>query len=84
MDEDTPQHLKELSPSPQDPPQISTELKTQAVMKACGMWPESTMTLPLGRHLGMHKVWLKHSEDEDIFTGEQFFQIIMTIMQISI
>ena len=84
IDEDTRTFLQELMPSPLDPQQISTTLHTRDVMKACRVWPEMTMTSPLGRHLGMHKAWLKESEDKDTLNGEENFQIITRIMQMAI
>ena len=84
IDDDTRTFLKELMPSPLDPQQISTTLHTRDVMKAHRAWLEMTMTSPLGRHLGMHKVWLKASDDKDMLNGEEFFQIITRIMQIAI
>ena len=40
------------------------EISTTEVMEGYRRWPEKTLTLPIGRHLGIYKVWLFESEKE--------------------
>ena len=48
------------------------------------VWNERTSASPSGRKLPLYKIWLKSYEiEEDVLQGDEFFQIITDIINIS-
>ena len=48
------------------------------------IWTERTSTSPSGLKLPLYKIWLKpYDSEEDVLQGDDFFQIITDIINIS-
>eukprot|EP00957_Ditylum_brightwellii_P077971 5926833-Ditylum_brightwellii.AAC.1 len=57
ISEYTKQFLKELSPSPHDPPPVDTHFTAQNIHDGFCIWKEHTSTSPMGQQLGLYKAW---------------------------
>ena len=77
--------LHKLRPFPMGPPQIDTTITLPQLKQGFWLWRETTSTSPLGRHLPLYKMWLTEEGDEDgnIISGDNFFQTILDIINIS-
>ena len=76
--------LEYIQPAPNDPPKIDANLNVEHVKTGFRIWSEKTTTSPAGRVLPLYKLWLKKSEPaENVLSGDEFFQIITDILELS-
>ena len=76
--------LTNLQPTAGDPPKINTIITVDNVKQGFKIWTERTSTSPSGRKLPLYKIWLKsYDNDDDVLQGDEFFQIITDIINIS-
>eukprot|EP00957_Ditylum_brightwellii_P150673 11472562-Ditylum_brightwellii.AAC.1 len=85
ISEYTKQFLKELSPSPHNPPPVDTHFTAQDVHDGFFIWKECTSTSLMGQHLGLYKAWTmkNYVNNDHILPKLELYQVIATIINIA-
>eukprot|EP00957_Ditylum_brightwellii_P186514 14200489-Ditylum_brightwellii.AAC.2 len=77
--------MHKLIRTPEDPPEIKTNITSQDLKSNYKNWAKKTSILPEGQYLSLYKTWLQVPEEKadnyNGITSDDFFGVIKTVMK---